>query len=184
MVLHENIHDLASYDWIDNIKRICKTKNALEHRVNRAIDKVVNSKDVSAHRLRGNFAQIIREYDACKGVSEFMPDIASVLRHASNDSNFMSNKREQLPNITNLMLRNNKSNSELIYSQSSAIKTQMHILKAFDGIPQEYFEYLKSNDLPHLKTKNSSTVKQCQKIKKNQRRIYITPAPMTCIDMI
>ena len=184
VVLHKNIHDLANYDWIDNIKRICKTKNALEHRVNRAIDKVINSKDVSAHRLRGNFVQIIREYDARKGISEFMPNIASALRHTPNESKFMSNKREQLPNITNLMLRNNKSNSELIYSQSSAIRTQIHILSAFDGIPQEYFEYLKSNDLPHLKTKNSSTVKQCQKIKKNQRRIYITPAPMTCIDMI
>ena len=113
-----------------------------------------------------------------------MPDIASVLRHTSNDSNFMSNKREQLPNITNLMLRNNKSNSELIYSQSSAIRTQIHILSAFDGIPQEYFEYLESNDLPYLKAKNSSAAKQCQKIKKIQSRIYTTPAPMPCVGMI
>ena len=184
VVLHKNIHDLANYDWIDNIKRICKTKNALEHRVNRAIDKVINSKDVSAHRLRGNFVQIIREYDARKGISEFMPNIASALRHTPNESKFMSNKREQLPNITNLMLRNNKSNSELIYSQSSAIRTQIHILSAFDGIPQEYFEYLESNDLPYLKAKNSSAAKQCQKIKKIQSRIYTTPAPMPCVGMI
>ena len=118
----------------------------MEHRVNRAIDKVVKDKDVSAHRLRGTFAQIISAYDAHAGIGESMPNIALALRHVPSKSKFIGNKQEQLSNVTKLMLRKDKSNSILIYSQDSAIMTQVHILKAFDGI-SGIFEYLNMGEI-------------------------------------
>ena len=180
MVLHKNIHDLANYGWIKKIKSMCKTKNALEHRVNRAIDKVVEDKDVSAHRLRGTFAQIISAYDAHAGIGESMPNIALALRHVPSGSKFMGNKQEQLSNATKLMLRKDKSNSILIYSQDSAIMTQVHILKAFDGI-SGIFEYLNMGNLTQLKAK---IIKHEQRNKKITNHTYINTASTPCFGVI
>ena len=152
----------------------------MEHRVNRAIDKVVEDKDVSAHRLRGTFAQIISAYDAHAGIGESMPNIALALRHVPSGSKFMGNKQEQLSNATKLMLRKDKSNSILIYSQDSAITTQVHILKAFDGI-SGIFEYLNMGNLTQLKAK---IIKHEQRNKKITNHTYINTASTPCFGVI
>ncbi|MDU2360531.1 MAG: hypothetical protein E7D75_06245, partial [Campylobacter concisus] len=76
IVLHENIKDLHNYKWVKAIKEQYPTIKSFNKKANGCIRKVISDKKVSDHRLRGNFAKKLVEYDHINNISDSIVSVA------------------------------------------------------------------------------------------------------------
>ena len=166
IVLHENIKDLHNYKWVKAIKEQYPTIKSFNKKANGCIRKVISDKKVSDHRLRGNFAKKLVEYDHINNISDSIVSVADELGHNTNKNN--RKNLEQYNDQVRGMLGYNLSDALDIYAQSKLLKTKLRDIKAFD----EYsgiFKYLDipSNKIPHIKSnKNNKNNKNNKKDKK------------------
>ena len=163
IVLHENIKDLHNYKWVKAIKEKYPTIKSFNKKVNGCIKKVISDKKVSDHRLRGNFAKKLVEYDRINNISGSIVNAADELGHNINKNN--RKNLEQYNDLIKEMLGYNLSDALDIYAKSDFLKLKQRIIKAFD----EYsgiFKYLDipSNKIPHIKSnKNNKNNKKDKK---------------------
>ncbi|MGF7403366.1 hypothetical protein MTT09_09960 [Campylobacter concisus] len=163
IVLHENIKDLHNYKWVKAIKEQYPTIKSFNKKANGCIRKVISDKKVSDHRLRGNFAKKLVEYDHINNISDSIVNVADELGHNTNKNN--RKNLEQYNDQVRGMLGYNLSDALDIYAQSKLLKTKLRDIKAFD----EYsgiFKYLDipSNKIPHIKSnKNNKNNKKDKK---------------------
>ena len=162
IVLHENIKDLHNYKWVKAIKAQYPTIKSFNKKTNGCIRKVISDKKVSDHRLRGNFAKKLVEYDHINNISDSIVNVADELGHNTNKNN--RKNLEQYNDQVRGMLGYNLSDALDIYAQSKLLKTKLRDIKAFD----EYsgiFKYLDipSNKIPHIKSNKSKNNKKDKK---------------------
>ena len=162
IVLHENIKDLHNYKWVKAIKEKYPTIKSFNKKVNGCIKKVISDKKVSDHRLRGNFAKKLVEYDRINNISGSIVNAADELGHNINKNN--RKNLEQYNDLIKEMLGYNLSDALDIYAKSDFLKLKQRIIKAFD----EYsgiFKYLDipSNKIPHIKSNKSKNNKKDKK---------------------
>lgn len=162
IVLHENIKDLHNYKWVKAIKEQYPTIKSFNKKANGCIRKVISDKKVSDHRLRGNFAKKLVEYDHINNISDSIVSVADELGHNTNKNN--RKNLEQYNDQVRGMLGYNLSDALDIYAQSQLLKTKLRDIKAFD----EYsgiFKYLDipSNKIPHIKSNKSKNNKKDKK---------------------
>ena len=155
IVLHENIKDLHNYKWVKAIKEQYPTIKSFNKKANGCIRKVISDKKVSDHRLRGNFAKKLVEYDHINNISDSIVSVADELGHNTNKNN--RKNLEQYNDQVRGMLGYNLSDALDIYAQSKLLKTKLRDIKAFD----EYsgiFKYLDipSNKIPHIKSNKNN----------------------------
>ena len=155
IVLHENIKDLHNYKWVKAIKEKYPTIKSFNKKVNGCIKKVISDKKVSDHRLRGNFAKKLVEYDRINNISGSIVNAADELGHNINKNN--KKNLEQYNDLIKEMLGYNLSDALDIYAKSDFLKLKQRIIKAFD----EYsgiFKYLDipSNKIPHIKSNKNN----------------------------
>ena len=155
IVLHENIKDLHNYKWVKTIKEKYPTIKSFDKKANGCIKKVISDKKVSDHRLRGNFAKKLVEYDHINNISDSIVNVADELGHNTNKNN--RKNLEQYNDLVRGMLGYNLSDALDIYAQSQLLKTKLRDIKAFD----EYsgiFKYLDipSNKIPHIKSNKNN----------------------------
>ena len=155
IVLHENIKDLHNYKWVKAIKEKYPTIKSFNKKVNGCIKKVISDKKVSDHRLRGNFAKKLVEYDRINNISGSIVNAADELGHNINKNN--RKNLEQYNDLIKEMLGYNLSDALDIYAKSDFLKLKQRIIKAFD----EYsgiFKYLDipSNKIPHIKSNKNN----------------------------
>lgn len=162
IVLHENIKDLHNYKWVKTIKEKYPTIKSFDKKANGCIKKVISDKKVSDHRLRGNFAKKLVEYDQINNISDSIVNVADELGHNTNKNN--RKNLEQYNDLVRGMLGYNLSDALDIYAQSKLLKTKLRDIKAFD----EYsgiFKYLDipSNKIPHIKSNKNKNNKKDKK---------------------
>ena len=162
IVLHENIKDLHNYKWVKAIKEQYPTIKSFNKKANGCIRKVISDKKVSDHRLRGNFAKKLVEYDHINNISDSIVSVADELGHNTNKNN--RKNLEQYNDLVRGMLGYNLSDALDIYAQSKLLKPKLRYIKAFD----EYsgiFKYLDipSNKIPHIKSNKSKNNKKDKK---------------------
>ena len=162
IVLHENIKDLHNYKWVKAIKEQYPTIKSFDKKANGCIKKVISDKKVSDHRLRGNFAKKLVEYDQINNISDSIVNVADELGHNTNKNN--RKNLEQYNDLVRGMLGYNLSDALDIYAQSKLLKTKLRDIKAFD----EYsgiFKYLDipSNKIPHIKSNKNKNNKKDKK---------------------
>ena len=163
IVLHENIKDLHNYKWVKAIKEQYPTIKSFNKKANGCIRKVISDKKVSDHRLRGNFAKKLVEYDHINNISDSIVSVADELGHNTNKNN--RKNLEEYNDLVRGMMGYNLSDALDIYAQSQLLKTKLRDIKAFD----EYsgiFKYLDipSNKIPHIKSnKNNKNNKKDKK---------------------
>ena len=162
IVLHENIKDLHNYKWVKAIKEQYPTIKSFNKKANGCIRKVISDKKVSDHRLRGNFAKKLVEYDHINNISDSIVNVADELGHNTNRNN--RKNLEQYNDLVRGMMGYNLSDALDIYAQSKLLKTKLRDIKAFD----EYsgiFKYLDipSNKIPHIKSNKSKNNKKDKK---------------------
>ena len=163
IVLHENIKDLHNYKWVKAIKEKYPTIKSFNKKVNGCIKKVISDKKVSDHRLRGNFANKLVEYDHINNISDSIVNVADELGHNTNKNN--RKNLEEYNDLVRGMMGYNLSDALDIYAQSQLLKPKLRDIKAFD----EYsgiFKYLDipSNKIPHIKSnKNNKNNKKDKK---------------------
>ena len=163
IVLHENIKDLHNYKWVKAIKEQYPTIKSFNKKANGCIRKVISDKKVSDHRLRGNFAKKLVEYDHINNISDSIVNVADELGHNTNKNN--RKNLEEYNDLVRGMMGYNLSDALDIYAQSQLLKTKLRDIKAFD----EYsgiFKYLDipSNKIPHIKSnKNNKNNKKDKK---------------------
>lgn len=163
IVLHENIKDLHNYKWVKAIKEQYPTIKSFNKKANGCIRKVISDKKVSDHRLRGNFAKKLVEYDHINNISDSIVNVADELGHNTNKNN--RKNLEEYNDLVRGMMGYNLSDALDIYAQSKLLKTKLRDIKAFD----EYsgiFKYLDipSNKIPHIKSnKNNKNNKKDKK---------------------
>ena len=155
IVLHENIKDLHNYKWVKAIKEQYPTIKSFNKKANGCIRKVISDKKVSDHRLRGNFAKKLVEYDRINNISGSIVNAADELGHNTNKNN--RKNLEEYNDLVRGMLGYNLSDALDIYAQSKLLKTKLRDIKAFD----EYsgiFKYLDipSNKIPHIKSNKNN----------------------------
>ena len=155
IVLHENIKDLHNYKWVKAIKEQYPTIKSFNKKANGCIRKVISDKKVSDHRLRGNFAKKLVEYDRINNISGSIVNAADELGHNINKNN--RKNLEQYNDLIKEMLGYNLSDALDIYAKSDFLKLKQRIIKAFD----EYsgiFKYLDipSNKIPHIKSNKNN----------------------------
>ena len=155
IVLHENIKDLHNYKWVKTIKEKYPTIKSFNKKANGCIRKVISDKKVSDHRLRGNFAKKLVEYDHINNISDSIVNVADELGHNTNKNN--RKNLEQYNDLVRGMLGYNLSDALDIYAQSKLLKPKLRDIKAFD----EYsgiFKYLDipSNKIPHIKSNKNN----------------------------
>ena len=155
IVLHENIKDLHNYKWVKAIKEQYPTIKSFNKKANGCIKKVISDKKVSDHRLRGNFAKKLVEYDHINNISDSIVNVADELGHNTNKNN--RKNLEQYNDLVRGMLGYNLSDALDIYAQSKLLKPKLRDIKAFD----EYsgiFKYLDipSNKIPHIKSNKNN----------------------------
>ena len=155
IVLHENIKDLHNYKWVKAIKAQYPTIKSFNKKTNGCIRKVISDKKVSDHRLRGNFAKKLVEYDHINNISDSIVNVADELGHNTNKNN--RKNLEQYNDQVRGMLGYNLSDALDIYAKSDFLKLKQRIIKAFD----EYsgiFKYLDipSNKIPHIKSNKNN----------------------------
>lgn len=155
IVLHENIKDLHNYKWVKAIKEQYPTIKSFNKKANGCIRKVISDKKVSDHRLRGNFAKKLVEYDHINNISDSIVNVADELGHNTNRNN--RKNLEQYNDLVRGMMGYNLSDALDIYAQSKLLKTKLRDIKAFD----EYsgiFKYLDipSNKIPHIKSNKNN----------------------------
>ena len=163
IVLHENIKDLHNYKWVKAIKEQYPTIKSFNKKANGCIRKVISDKKVSDHRLRGNFAKKLVEYDQINNISDSIVNVADELGHNTNKNN--RKNLEEYNDLVRGMMGYNLSDALDIYAQSQLLKPKLRDIKAFD----EYsgiFKYLDipSNKIPHIKSnKNNKKDKKDKK---------------------
>ena len=163
IVLHENIKDLHNYKWVKAIKKQYPTIKSFNKKANGCIRKVISDKKVSDHRLRGNFAKKLVEYDHINNISDSIVNVADELGHNTNKNN--RKNLEEYNDLVRGMMGYNLSDALDIYAQSQLLKPKLRDIKAFD----EYsgiFKYLDipSNKIPHIKSnKNNKNNKKDKK---------------------
>ena len=162
IVLHENIKDLHNYKWVKTIKEKYPTIKSFDKKSNGCIKKVISDKKVSDHRLRGNFAKKLVEYDQINNISDSIVNVADELGHNTNKNN--RKNLEQYNDLVRGMLGYNLSDALDIYAQSKLLKPKLRYIKAFD----EYsgiFKYLDipSNKIPHIKSNKNKNNKKDKK---------------------
>lgn len=163
IVLHENIKDLHNYKWVKTIKEKYPTIKSFNKKANGCIRKVISDKKVSDHRLRGNFAKKLVEYDHINNISDSIVNVADELGHNTNKNN--RKNLEEYNDLVRGMMGYNLSDALDIYAQSQLLKPKLRDIKAFD----EYsgiFKYLDipSNKIPHIKSnKNNKNNKKDKK---------------------
>ena len=163
IVLHENIKDLHNYKWVKAIKEQYPTIKSFNKKANGCIRKVISDKKVSDHRLRGNFAKKLVEYDHINNISDSIVNVADELGHNTNKNN--RKNLEEYNDLVRGMMGYNLSDALDIYAQSKLLKPKLRDIKAFD----EYsgiFKYLDipSNKIPHIKSnKNNKNNKKDKK---------------------
>ena len=162
IVLHENIKDLHNYKWVKAIKEQYPTIKSFNKKANGCIRKVISDKKVSDHRLRGNFAKKLVEYDHINNISDSIVSVADELGHNTNKNN--RKNLEEYNDLVRGMMGYNLSDALDIYAQSKLLKTKLRDIKAFD----EYsgiFKYLDipSNKIPHIKSNKSKNNKKDKK---------------------
>ena len=155
IVLHENIKDLHNYKWVKTIKEKYPTIKSFDKKANGCIKKVISDKKVSDHRLRGNFAKKLVEYDQINNISDSIVNVADELGHNTNKNN--RKNLEQYNDLVRGMLGYNLSDALDIYAKSQLLKPKLRDIKAFD----EYsgiFKYLDipSNKIPHIKSNKNN----------------------------
>ena len=155
IVLHENIKDLHNYKWVKAIKEQYPTIKSFNKKANGCIKKVISDKKVSDHRLRGNFAKKLVEYDHINNISDSIVNVADELGHNTNKNN--RKNLEEYNDLVRGMLGYNLSDALDIYAQSQLLKPKLRDIKAFD----EYsgiFKYLDipSNKIPHIKSNKNN----------------------------
>lgn len=155
IVLHENIKDLHNYKWVKTIKEKYPTIKSFNKKANGCIRKVISDKKVSDHRLRGNFAKKLVEYDHINNISDSIVNVADELGHNTNKNN--RKNLEQYNDLVRGMMGYNLSDALDIYAQSKLLKPKLRDIKAFD----EYsgiFKYLDipSNKIPHIKSNKNN----------------------------
>ena len=155
IVLHENIKDLHNYKWVKAIKEKYPTIKSFNKKANGCINKVISDKKISDHRLRGNFAKRVVEYDRINNISGSIVNAADELGHNINKNNRKS--LEQYNDLIKGMLGYDLSDALDIYAKSDFLKLKQRIIKAFD----EYsgiFKYLDipSNKIPHIKSNKNN----------------------------
>ena len=162
IVLHENIKDLHNYKWVKAIKEQYPTIKSFNKKANGCIRKVISDKKVSDHRLRGNFAKKLVEYDHINNISDSIVSVADELGHNTNKNN--RKNLEEYNDLVRGMMGYNLSDALDIYAQSQLLKTKLRDIKAFD----EYsgiFKYLDipSNKIPHIKSNKNKNNKKDKK---------------------
>lgn len=163
IVLHENIKDLHNYKWVKAIKEQYPTIKSFNKKANGCIRKVISDKKVSDHRLRGNFAKKLVEYDHINNISDSIVSVADELGHNTNKNN--RKNLEEYNDLVRGMMGYNLSDALDIYAKSQLLKPKLRDIKAFD----EYsgiFKYLDipSNKIPHIKSnKNNKNNKKDKK---------------------
>ena len=162
IVLHENIKDLHNYKWVKAIKEQYPTIKSFNKKANGCIRKVISDKKVSDHRLRGNFAKKLVEYDHINNISDSIVNVADELGHNTNKNN--RKNLEEYNDLVRGMMGYNLSDALDIYAQSQLLKPKLRDIKAFD----EYsgiFKYLDipSNKIPHIKSNKSKNNKKDKK---------------------
>ena len=162
IVLHENIKDLHNYKWVKAIKEQYPTIKSFNKKANGCIRKVISDKKVSDHRLRGNFAKKLVEYDHINNISDSIVSVADELGHNTNKNN--RKNLEEYNDLVRGMMGYNLSDALDIYAQSQLLKPKLRDIKAFD----EYsgiFKYLDipSNKIPHIKSNKSKNNKKDKK---------------------
>ena len=155
IVLHENIKDLHNYKWVKAIKEQYPTIKSFNKKANGCIRKVISDKKVSDHRLRGNFAKKLVEYDHINNISDSIVNVADELGHNTNRNN--RKNLEEYNDLVRGMMGYNLSDALDIYAQSQLLKPKLRDIKAFD----EYsgiFKYLDipSNKIPHIKSNKNN----------------------------
>ena len=155
IVLHENIKDLHNYKWVKAIKEQYPTIKSFNKKANGCIRKVISDKKVSDHRLRGNFAKKLVEYDHINNISDSIVNVADELGHNTNKNN--RKNLEEYNDLVRGMMGYNLSDALDIYAQSKLLKPKLRDIKAFD----EYsgiFKYLDipSNKIPHIKSNKNN----------------------------
>lgn len=155
IVLHENIKDLHNYKWVKAIKEQYPTIKSFNKKANGCIRKVISDKKVSDHRLRGNFAKKLVEYDHINNISNSIVNVADELGHNTNKNN--RKNLEEYNDLVRGMMGYNLSDALDIYAQSQLLKPKLRDIKAFD----EYsgiFKYLDipSNKIPHIKSNKNN----------------------------
>lgn len=155
IVLHENIKDLHNYKWVKAIKEQYPTIKSFNKKANGCIRKVISDKKVSDHRLRGNFAKKLVEYDHINNISDSIVNVADELGHNTNKNN--RKNLEEYNDLVRGMLGYNLSDALDIYAKSQLLKPKLRDIKAFD----EYsgiFKYLDipSNKIPHIKSNKNN----------------------------
>lgn len=162
IVLHENIKDLHNYKWVKAIKEQYPTIKSFNKKANGCIKKVISDKKVSDHRLRGNFAKKLVEYDHINNISDSIVNVADELGHNTNKNN--RKNLEEYNDLVRGMMGYNLSDALDIYAQFKLLKTKLRDIKAFD----EYsgiFKYLDipSNKIPHIKSNKNKNNKKDKK---------------------
>ena len=155
IVLHENIKDLHNYKWVKAIKEKYPIIKSFNKKANGCINKVISDKKISDHRLRGNFAKRVVEYDRINNISGSIVNAADELGHNINKNNRKS--LEQYNDLIKGMLGYDLSDALDIYAKSDFLKLKQRIMKAFD----EYsgiFKYLDipNNKIPHIKSNKNN----------------------------
>ena len=155
IVLHENIKDLHNYKWVKAIKEQYPTIKSFNKKANGCIRKVISDKKVSDHRLRGNFAKKLVEYDHINNISDSIVSVADELGHNTNKNN--RKNLEEYNDLVRGMMGYNLSDALDIYAKSDFLELKQRIIKAFD----EYsgiFKYLDipSNKIPHIKSNKNN----------------------------
>ncbi|WP_459878046.1 hypothetical protein [Campylobacter concisus] len=155
IVLHENIKDLHNYQWIKAVKSKYSTVRSFNKKANECIKKVISDKKISDHRLRGNFAKRLVEYDRINNISGSIVNTADELGHNINTKD--RKNFEQYNDLIKGMLGYDLSDALDIYAKSDFLELKQRIIKAFD----EYsgiFKYLDipSNKIPHIKSNKNN----------------------------
>ncbi|WP_103644356.1 phage integrase SAM-like domain-containing protein [Campylobacter concisus] len=159
IVLHENIKDLHNYKWVKAIKEKYPTIKSFNKKVNGCIKKVISDKKVSDHRLRGNFAKKLVEYDRINNISGSIVNAADELGHNIDKNN--RKNLEQYNDLIKEMLGYNLSDALDIYAKSDFLKLKQRIMKAFDEY-SDIFKYLDipGDKIPHIKSNKRKTIKR------------------------
>ena len=159
IVLHENIKDLHNYKWVKAIKEQYPTIKSFNKKANGCIKKVISDKKVSDHRLRGNFAKKLVEYDHINNISDSIVNVADELGHNTNRNN--RKNLEQYSDLIKGMLGYDLSDALDIYAKSDFLELKQRIIKAFDKY-SDIFKYLDipNTKIPHIKSNKNKNNKK------------------------
>ena len=159
IVLHENIKDLHNYKWVKAIKEQYPTIKSFNKKANGCIRKVISDKKVSDHRLRGNFAKKLVEYDHINNISDSIVNVADELGHNINTKD--RKNFEQYNDLIKGMLGYDLSDALDIYAKSDFLELKQRIIKAFDKY-SDIFKYLDipNTKIPHIKSNKNKNNKK------------------------